>query len=196
MIIGLTGGIASGKSTVSSIFKELGLKIIDADIVAKKLTETEKNKKEIASIFGEDVIDEDGNLIRTKIRERAFENKELLNRLNLLIHPQVIDYFKNEKNNSDKNEIVIFDVPLLFETKMNTLCDKVIVVGIPLEEQIKRVMLRDKIDEKLARKIIDKQLSLEYKVKNSDILIDNSKSLEDLKNETIKVYRNLKGNER
>lgn len=196
MIIGLTGGIASGKSTVSSIFKELGLKIIDADIVAKKLTETEKNKKEIASIFGEDVIDEDGNLIRTKIRERAFENKELLNRLNLLIHPQVIEYFKNEKNNSDKNEIVIFDVPLLFETKMNTLCDKVIVVGIPLEEQIKRVMLRDKIDEKLARKIIDKQLSLEYKVKNSDILIDNSKSLEDLKNETIKVYRNLKGNER
>lgn len=192
MIIGLTGGIASGKSTVSSIFKELGLKIIDADVVAKKLTDMEKNKKEIAQIFGEDTIDDNGNLIREKIRKRAFENKELLNKLNSLIHPQVIEYFKKEKENTKENEIVVFDVPLLFEVKLNTLCDKVIVVSIPLDEQIKRVMLRDKIDENLARKIIDKQLSLEYKIANSDIVIDNSGSLENLKDETVKIYKKLK----
>lgn len=196
MIVGLTGGIASGKSTVSSIFKEFGVEIIDADKVAKKLTETEKNKQEIAKIFGTDVIDENGNLIREKIRERAFGNKELLDRLNLLIHPQVIEYFKEKREKNSKNEIVIFDVPLLFETKMNTLCDKVIVVSIPLSEQIKRVMLRDKIDEKLAKKIIDKQLSLEYKVANSDIVIDNSGSLEHLKNQVLEVYKKLKDNVR
>lgn len=196
MIVGLTGGIASGKSTVSSIFKEFGVEIIDADKVAKKLTETEKNKQEIAKIFGTDVIDENGNLIREKIRERAFGNKELLDRLNLLIHPQVIEYFKEKREENSKNEIVIFDVPLLFETKMNTLCDKVIVVSIPLSEQIKRVMLRDKIDEKLAKKIIDKQLSLEYKVANSDIVIDNSGSLEHLKNQVLEVYKKLKDNVR
>lgn len=196
MIVGLTGGIASGKSTVSSIFKEFGVEIIDADKVAKKLTETEKNKQEIAKIFGTDVIDENGNLIREKIRERAFGNKELLDRLNLLIHPQVIEYFKVKREENNKNEIVIFDVPLLFETKMNTLCDKVIVVSIPLSEQIKRVMLRDKIDEKLAKKIIDKQLSLEYKVANSDIVIDNSGSLEHLKNQVLEVYKKLKDNVR
>lgn len=196
MIVGLTGGIASGKSTVSSIFKEFGVEIIDADKVAKKLTETEKNKQEIAKIFGTDVIDENGNLIREKIRERAFGNKELLDRLNLLIHPQVIEYFKEKREENNKNEIVIFDVPLLFETKMNTLCDKVIVVSIPLSEQIKRVMLRDKIDEKLAKKIIDKQLSLEYKVANSDIVIDNSGSLEHLKNQVLEVYKKLKDNVR
>lgn len=196
MIVGLTGGIASGKSTVSSIFKEFGVEIIDADKVAKKLTETEKNKQEIAKIFGTDVIDENGNLIREKIRERAFGNKELLDRLNLLIHPQVIEYFKEKREKNNKNEIVIFDVPLLFETKMNTLCDKVIVVSIPLSEQIKRVMLRDKIDEKLAKKIIDKQLSLEYKVANSDIVIDNSGSLEHLKNQVLEVYKKLKDNVR
>ena len=196
MIVGLTGGIASGKSTVSSIFKEFGAEIIDADKVAKKLTETEKNKQEIAKIFGTDVIDENGNLIREKIKERAFGNKDLLDRLNLLIHPQVIEYFKEKREKNNKNEIVIFDVPLLFETKMNTLCDKVIVVSIPLSEQIKRVMLRDKIDEKLAKKIIDKQLSLEYKVANSDIVIDNSGSLEHLKNQVLEVYKKLKDNVR
>lgn len=196
MIVGLTGGIASGKSTVSSIFKEFGLEIVDADKVARKLTETEKNKQEIGKIFGVDVIDENGNLIREKIRERAFGNKELLDRLNFLIHPQVIEYFKEKKEENNKNEIVIFDVPLLFETKMNTLCDKVIVVSIPLSEQIKRVMLRDKIDEKLAKKIIDKQLSLEYKVANSDIVIDNSGSLEHLKNQVLEVYKKLKDNVR
>ena len=79
---------------------------------------------------------------------------------------------------------------------MNTLCDKVIVVSIPLSEQIKRVMLRDKIDEKLAKKIIDKQLSLEYKVANSDIVIDNSGSLEHLKNQVLEVYKKLKDNVR
>lgn len=196
MIVGLTGGIASGKSTVSSIFKEFGVEIIDADKVAKKLTETEKNKQEIAKIFGTDVIDENSNLRREKIRERAFGNKDLLDRLNLLIHPQVIEYFKEKREKNSKNEIVIFDVPLLFETKMNTLCDKVIVVSIPLSEQIKRVMLRDKIDEKLAKKIIDKQLSLEYKVANSDIVIDNSGSLEHLKNQVLEVYKKLKDNVR
>lgn len=181
MIIGLTGGIASGKSTVSGIFKELGLKIVDADKVAKEISETTESIKKIIEIFGNDIVDEKGSIVREKLREKAFENRELLQELNKIIHPKVIDYFFKKKEENKKNEIIIFDIPLLYEAKMEYLCDKIIVVGVSVEKQIERVMERDGSSEEIAKKIIANQMSLEEKLKRADIVIMNNDTLDSLR---------------
>lgn len=192
MIVGLTGGIASGKSTVSNFFRALGVKIVDADLVAKQISEKEEIIKGIIEIFGADILDENREISRVKLREKAFKNKELLGKLNLLIHPRVIDYFEQSKKNTPEEEIVIFDVPLLYEAHMDRLCDKIIVVGVGKELQIERIMLRDGSSREIAEKIISSQMSLEDKMKRADIVIMNEAGLEELKERVISVYKKLK----
>ena len=114
MIVGLTGGIASGKSTVSNYFREFGAEVLDADVVAKELSEKEENVAKIIEIFGNEILDENGNISRKKMRERAFLEKDKLKQLNELLHPQIIEVFKNKRENTKEDEIVIFDIPLLF----------------------------------------------------------------------------------
>lgn len=195
MIVGLTGGIASGKSTVSGVLKELGIEIVDADLVAKSISEEKEVINEIVKIFGTDILAVDGKIIREKLREKAFKNRELLQKLNGIIHPKVIEYFENKRERNRKDEIVIFDIPLLYETKLEYLCDKIVVVGLEKEKQIERVMLRDGSSREIAEKIIDVQMSLEEKMKRADIIIMNDGTLEELKNRVIEVFKNIK-NER
>lgn len=192
MIIGLTGGIASGKSTVSNFFKELGVEIVDADLVAKEISEKKESVERIKDIFGNDIVNTEGKVIRERLRERVFRNRALLEKLNEIIHPQVIEYFQRKKIENSDSEIMIFDIPLLYETNMDKLCDKVIVVGLEKEKQIERVILRDGSSRELAQKIISNQMSLEDKMRRADIVIMNSGSLEDLKEKVIEVYNFLK----
>lgn len=192
MIVGLTGGIASGKSTVSNIFRELGVEIVDADRVAKDISEKKESIEKIASIFGRDILDSEGKIIREKLREKAFKNRELLQELNKIIHPQVIEYFEKKRVETEREEIKIFDIPLLFETKMEYLCDKIVVVGLDTQKQIERVMSRDGSSEELAKKIIANQMSLEEKIKRADIVIMNDGTLEELKDKVLDIYRKLK----
>ncbi len=193
MIAGLTGGIASGKSTVSSILKELGAKIADADKIAKEISESEEVISEMIELFGRDILGNDGKLDRAEVKKIVFGDKEKLKQLNSLIHPKVIEEFKKIKENSAKNDIIIFDVPLLFEAGMNRLCDKVVLVFVDKETQIKRMFERDGIEKDLAVKIINSQMSLEEKIKKSDILIENNGTLEELREKTEKIFRELKG---
>lgn len=193
MIIGLTGGIASGKSTVSKIFRELGAEIIDADIKAKEISEREDVIKEIGNIFGKEVINSEGKIDRLKIKEIVFNNKEKLKKLNDLIHPKVMEEFKKIKENTGKNDIIIFDVPLLFESGMDKMCDKIILVFTDKKIQIKRMLERDGITEELAEKIIDSQMSLEEKLNKSQIHLENNGTLEDLREKSETIYRELKG---
>lgn len=193
MIIGLTGGIASGKSTVSKILKELGAIIVDADIKAKEISEREDVIIEAKNIFGNDIIDNNGKIDRAKLKEIVFSNKEKLKELNNLIHPKVVNEFKKIKESSNKNDIIIFDVPLLFETGMDKMCEKIILVFVDKDTQIKRMIERDNIDKKLAEKIINSQMSLEEKLKKSQIHIENNGTLEDLKKKAENIYRELKG---
>lgn len=193
MIIGLTGGIASGKSTVSKILKELGAIIVDADIKAKEISEREDVVAEAKNIFGNDIIDNNGKIDRVKLKEIVFSNKEKLKELNNLIHPKVVNEFKKIKESSNKNDIIIFDVPLLFETGMDKMCEKIILVFADKDTQIKRMIERDNIDKKLAEKIINSQMSLEEKLKKSQIHIENNGTLEDLKKKAENIYRELKG---
>lgn len=193
MIIGLTGGIASGKSTVSKIFRELGAEIIDADIKAKEISEREDVIKEIGNIFGKEVINSEGKIDRLKIKEIVFNNKEKLKKLNDSIHPKVMEEFKKIKENTGKNDIIIFDVPLLFESGMDKMCDKIILVFTDKKIQIKRMLERDGITEELAEKIINSQMSLEEKLNKSQIYLENNGTLEDLREKSETIYRELKG---
>lgn len=191
MIVGLTGGIASGKSTVSRFFKELGIEVLDADELVKEVSQKKDTIDRIAEVFGKDILDKEGNLIREKLREKAFEDKKLLKKLNEIIHPQVIEIFVEKKRETSEESIVIFDIPLLYEAEMENLCDKIIVVYVERELQIKRVIERDKNTRGLAEKIIDNQMALEEKAKRADIVINNNNTLEDLKNQVDVVYCNL-----
>ena len=191
MIVGLTGGIASGKSTVSNFFKKLGLEVLDADKIVKEVSQKEDNINRIVKVFGKNILDDNGKIIREKLREEAFENRELLNKLNEIIHPQVIEIFVKKKEETSEDSIVIFDIPLLYEAEMENLCDKIIVVYIKREQQIERVIERDKNTRELAEKIIDAQMPLEEKAKRADIVINNNSTLEDLKNQVNVIYCNL-----
>lgn len=191
MIVGLTGGIASGKSTVSNYFREFGAEVLDADVVAKELSEKEENVAKIIEIFGNEILDENGNISRKKMRERAFLEKDKLKQLNELLHPQVIEVFKNKKENTKEDEIVIFDIPLLFEAGMESLCDTVIVVYISKRVQLERMMKRDRHGIDLAERIIESQMSMSDKIDKADIIINNNCTLEDLKNNVNVVYYNL-----
>ena len=192
MIIGLTGGIASGKSTVSNFFKELGVEIVDADIVAREISERKVTIDEICNIFGRDILDENGKIVRGKLRERVFQDRELVQKLNSIIHPQVIEYFKERRERNRRDELLIFDIPLLYEAKMDALCDKVIVVGVDRKKQIERVIQRDGSSEEVARNIIANQMSLDDKIKRADIQIMNDGTLEELKGKVLKVYKELR----
>ena len=179
MIIGLTGGIASGKSTVSKYLAEKGFKVYDADKIAKDISRKKSVQEEIIATFGNEILDENGNVDRKKLKEIVFENKEKLKKLNAIIHPKVIDFYKELKE-KDTDEIIVFDVPLLFESGIDKFCDKILVVISDYEIQLDRIVERDKIDRDLAEKIIKSQLSNEERIKKADVVIENNSSLEDL----------------
>ena len=179
MIIGLTGGIASGKSTVSKYLAEKGFNIYDADKIAKDISEKKSVQEEIILTFGNKILDENRNIDRKKLKEIVFEDKEKLKQLNAIIHPKVIDFYKELKE-KNTDEIIIFDVPLLFESGIDKFCDKILVVISDYEIQLNRIVERDKIDRELAEKIIKSQLSNEERIKKADVVIENNSSLEDL----------------
>ena len=179
MIIGLTGGIASGKSTVSKYLAEKGFKVYDADKIAKDISEKKLVQEEIIATFGDKILEENRNIDRKKLKEIVFEDKEKLKQLNAIIHPKVIDFYKELKE-KNTDEIIIFDVPLLFESGIDKFCDKILVVISDYEIQLNRIVERDNIDKELASKIIKSQLPNEERIKKADVVIENNSSLEDL----------------
>lgn len=193
MILGLTGGIGSGKSTVSKIFLSMGIKVFDADLIAKDILETEQVKEEIKEKFGKEFINLKSNSVdKELLKKEVFNNSKKLNALNEIVHPKVVDiYIKKYLEFKDKKEIVIFDVPLLFEVNLERYCDKVIVVDIDLNVQIERIKNRDNIDIALINKIIAAQMSREERNMKADILIGNNGSLEELKQKIEKIIKDI-----
>lgn len=136
-------------------------------------------QEEIISTFGNKILDKNGNIDRKKLKEIVFENKDKLEKLNDIIHPKVINFYKElEEKNTD--EVIIFDVPLLFESGIDKFCDKILVVISDYEIQLNRVVERDKIDRELAEKIIKSQMFNEERIKKADVVIENNSNLEDL----------------
>lgn len=172
MIIGLTGGIGSGKSTVLKMFQELGAKAFIADIEAKKLMNSDiELKQQIVDLFGEDSY-ENNELNRTFIASVVFSDKEKLAKLNSLVHPKVKETFLHEANKYKKN-ILIYEAAILFESGSNQLCDYIITVVADEEIRIGRVSKRDGIEKSAVIRRIENQSNDYNKVLNSNFVIKN-----------------------
>ncbi|MBQ1684763.1 MAG: dephospho-CoA kinase [Clostridia bacterium] len=194
MIIGLTGGMASGKSTVSAMLKEYGLYVLDADEEAHAVLELPAAASELAALFGEDILDEGGAVVRARLAEKAFASAEETAKLNAVIHPAVIRAMleKAEEFLLEYPEIpVVFDVPLLFESGMDRLCDRVVTVAADDEVRYLRIMLRDGLTREQASRRIARQTPQEEKIARSDAVVFNNGTLTELRAEVGRVLSGL-----
>ena len=197
MIIGLTGGIVSGKSTVAIMFKDLGAKIIDADQLGHKVILPHKPAwKKIVRLFGKDLLKEDLKINRKRLGRIVFNNQNLLKKLNEITHPEIIKLIKKEiksiKDKTDKkDDILIIDAALIYEAKIDNLMDKIIVVYINEEKQIERLMERNNLSAQESLKRIKSQTPLKEKVKMADYVIDNSNSLDKTREQVKTIWQNL-----
>ena len=192
MIIGLTGGIATGKSQSSKIFKELGCYIIDADKLSRTLTTKDsKCLKEIVETFGTDILNYNGTLNRKKLGQIVFNDKQAKMDLERIIHPHIIKKTNEIIAKKYNKTNIIVDAPLLFEVGLDRVCDKVIVIYARYHIQITRFMKRDNLSKEDAIKRIALQMPIEDKMRLADITIDNSGTLIDLKKNIKFIYRML-----
>ncbi|WP_320814982.1 dephospho-CoA kinase [Flavobacterium sp.] len=191
-IIGLTGGIGSGKSTVASYIASKGIPVYIADEVAKKIMNRKSVVLEVSAIFSEKVLDDKNKLDRKKIASIVFNNPEKLKELNAIIHPKVKTHFLNWLKRHKNHPFVIKEVAILFETGGDKDCDAVILVTAPEELRIQRTILRDNSDELSVRERIKNQLSDEVKKKSSNFIINNVKLENTLKeiNKVIEILKN------
>ena len=171
-IIGLTGGIGSGKSTVAGYFQELGVPVYIADTEAKKIMDQPDTIQEVQQIFDENVIFE-GKLDRKKIASIVFNNAEKLAQLNKIIHPKVKQDFKDWLEKHKNYSFIIKEVAILFETNSENEFDAIILVTAPEKIRIERVINRDNITENQVRERIKNQLSDEEKISKSHYIIEN-----------------------
>lgn len=194
-IIGLTGGIASGKSTVSRALQDLGAIVIDADEVAHTIIEPGKPAwEDIVEHFGSEVLNPDQTIDREKLGAIVFNDPARLQVLNQITHPRVGEQFKQMIKNikSQQSDAVLFiEVPLLYETHMDRICDEVWVVWVDEETQIQRLMKRDGLSREDALKRIDAQMSLDEKAKRADVVIDNRFSIEETIETATRYYNNI-----
>lgn len=182
-IIGLTGGIASGKSTASTILKKLGASIVDADILARKAVKKGQPALEkIIDTFGIDIINDQGELNREKLGEIVFSSQEKLQALNQIVHPAVhtllMSSFDKERAKGKKK--IVYDCPLLIEENLQHLVDETWLIYVDQETQLKRLIQRNNFSEEEALKRIHSQMPLEQKIKHADIVIDNNSTIENL----------------
>ncbi len=194
-VVGLTGGIATGKSTVSNYLRRLGARVIDADEVAHQVTlPGSEGFLKVVEAFGTGVVTPDGFLNRKKLGQIVFNNEEALSVLNAIVHPLVIsrihsmvESLARYSGGSRQRPCVILDVPLLFETGLDRICHEVWVVAAGLDTQIKRLMDRDGYTREEALSRIRVQMPLEEKIGRAGKVIDNSSS----RRSTRKQVRNL-----
>lgn len=183
MNIGLTGGIACGKSTVSAMLVSRGALLVDADQIARDVVQPGSPVLEqVAAHFGQAVIQEDGSLHRKKLGEIVFGNTEARKQLEHILHPPIRKMIRDQMEayeNQFPDKLVVVDIPLLFESDLSFMFSEVMVVYVPPHIQVERLMRRDNLTESAANNRINAQMSIEEKRKLADIVIDNSGTRED-----------------
>lgn len=187
-IIGLTGGIGSGKSTVAHYIASKGIPVYIADDEAKKIMEREDIKQKIQNLFAESILNSDNSLNRKKIAEFVFNNPNKLQELNAIVHPEVQLHFTNWVKSHENYPFIVKEVAILFETGGNKACDKVILITAPEEVRINRAMSRDNLTKEEILVRISNQYSDEKKKKMSDFIVDNI----DLNDTFLKIDKILK----
>lgn len=196
-IIGLTGGIASGKSSVSKMLSYLGAAIIDADVIARDVVQPgQKVFQKIIEEFGDNILKADGTIDRKKLGYLVFNDRDKLNMLNSITHPEIIRIIEERVEAiraEGKYDVIVIDAPLLLESGMKTMVDEVWLVFADMDTQLKRLMLRDRLDIDTARDRIMSQMPMEEKIKLSHRIIDNSKDLEHTKKQVLMLWYDITG---
>jgi len=186
--VGLTGGIGCGKTTVSNHFKQLGIPVIDADLIAHRLVEpSQPALQQITDEFGEEFLQISGSLDRTKLRNLVFNHPEKKQLLEGIMHPLVFAAIQNEVDRLSSAYCII-SIPLLFETGMQAIADRVLVVDCLETEQIQRVEQRDKLDESIIRAIVASQIARTDRLAQADDVIDNSANNNNLAAQVEKLH--------
>jgi dephospho-CoA kinase len=196
LIVGLTGGVASGKTAVSEVLKEEGAYIIDADQIARELVQPHRPAwNELVRTFGKEILQEDGSIDRKKLADRVFVDPNQRKLLNQILHPLIteeMDRRTREIGQKNPEAIVVIDAPLLIEVGYHRRADKVMVVVSTQAEQIERLKVRDGINSEEALRILSSQMPVEEKVKLADFVIRNEGSLAEVRERAKEVFRELK----
>ncbi|MGB9700565.1 MAG: dephospho-CoA kinase [Thermodesulfobacteriota bacterium] len=195
LILGITGGIASGKSTVAEMFAKLGVPAVDFDQLSRVVVEPEKPAwREVVAYFGKDITFPDGHIDRKRLSQIVFQNIEKRKKLESFVHPWILAEFLEklkELTLKAENKIIQVLVPLLFEANLQHLFHKTLLVYIPSELQIERLMKRDQITRDLAVKMLAAQWPIDEKRRWADFLIDNSGPLSETEKQVQKIWQTL-----
>lgn len=188
-IVGLTGGIASGKTTVANLFAENGIELVDADIIAREVVEPgSKGLQAIAEHFGTEILLPNGELDRAALRSQVFDNPQQRLWLNNLLHPMIRQTML-EQVNASTSAYVIMVVPLLFENHLNSLVTTTLVVDISPELQISRTMQRDGVSKQQVEHILASQMSREQRLDKANHIIDNQGDINLLRNQVAHLHQ-------
>lgn len=190
-IIGLAGGIGSGKSTITKCFNKLGIQSVDADDVARLVVQPGSAcLSNIHHRYGDCILLNDGNLNRSALRTIIFNQPEERVWLEALTHPAIRDEIKVQLNATSSTYALLVH-PLLFETKQDAICKLVVVIDVPAHIQIQRVMSRDKISRKSAEKIMRAQLSNSERIERADLVLENAGNIVEMNAKVFKLHQNI-----
>ena len=188
-VVGLTGGVGSGKSTAASCFKKHGAVVVDADAISRTLTKSGSPViEEISMTFGAQILHVDGSLNRSALAALVFGDSTALNKLNTIMHPKIRRETTRQIETCASDEIVVYDMPLLIETDSVKLCDVVIVVDLDPDEQIERLVKNRGMSPEEARARIRNQASQDQRNLVATWVLDNSKTTSDLQQECASVW--------
>ncbi len=189
--VGLTGGIASGKSTISQLFSELGITIIDTDMISHQLMQINQPAyNKTVKHFGQEILNEDGSINRPALRQLIFNQPQQKSWLENMIHPLIRQQTEQQIADTQSGGYVLIVVPLMFETGFNQLVDHVIAIDCPPEIQLKRLIQRDKIDKKLALQMINAQMDNSDRLSRADSILQNTDNL-NRKQDILQIHSSL-----
>ena len=189
LIVGLTGGIGSGKTAATDLFAELGIDIVDADIVARQVVTPGAPALElIKAEFGDEYIDAEGQLNRAKLRALVFSDESAKQKLNAIMQPAIRTELLDQLNQA-KSPYVILSAPLLLENGLESYCQRVLVVDVPEALQVQRATNRDSVNEEQIKSIISSQIDRPTRLTKADDVIDNSGSLSELKIQVNQLHK-------
>ena len=189
MIIGLTGGIGSGKSAAANFFQDEGINVIDADNLAREvIAQNTPGFKSVVDYFGSNIIDVDGSINRSQLRKEIFDNEQKKKVLESITHPLVRNLM-TERIETSKSPYSIIMVPLIFETKSMGAYNRILVIDCDPELQLKRATLRDNNSKEQIQKILDSQCSREERLSIANDVIPNNDSFDDLKTRSLSMHK-------
>src|SRR5690625_884671 len=192
LVIGLTGSIGTGKSTIANQFKKLNIPVIDADLIAREVVEPGKEAyNEIVNTFGQEIVQEDGSLNRPRLGGIVFADENKRKILNSIIHPAIRREMLRQRDFyiEQGEPCIVLDIPLLFESKLTNFVDKIIVVYTSKENQLQRILKRDDISEEEALQRMNAQIDIAKKVEWADEVINNDGSIAESEAQLIDILK-------